>query len=87
VAGQNFEAGATPSLRSLVRDVAGAVSDPASNSSIASRWDGYISTLGSGSGTHTRQLVFALVVALPPPPISRWGWGVLPSPILFPPSI
>jgi N-acetylated-alpha-linked acidic dipeptidase len=49
VAGQDFQAGATPSLRSLVRDVAGVVSDPASNTSIASRWDGYISTLGSGS--------------------------------------
>jgi N-acetylated-alpha-linked acidic dipeptidase len=51
VAGAYFQAGATPSLRSLLRDVTRVVNYPDTNSSIASTWDGYISTLGSGSGT------------------------------------
>lgn len=50
VAGGDFQAGATPSLRSLLRDVTRVVNYPDTNSSIASTWDGYISTLGSGSG-------------------------------------
>lgn len=49
VAGAYFQAGATPSLRSLLRDVTRVVNYPDTNSSIASTWDGYISTLGSGS--------------------------------------
>jgi N-acetylated-alpha-linked acidic dipeptidase len=49
VAGSFFEAGATPSLRSLLRDVTSIVNYPDTNNSISSTWDGKISTLGSGS--------------------------------------
>lgn len=54
VAGSYFTAGATPSLRSLIRDVVNAVNVPGTNQSVATRWDGSISTLGSGSGTNSR---------------------------------
>jgi len=49
VTGPNFSAGATPSLRSLIREVANMVKVPSTNNSIASSWNGIISTLGSGS--------------------------------------
>jgi len=49
VVGSNFDASATHSFNSLIRRVAGIVPDPTTGQPLSTRWDGDISTLGSGS--------------------------------------